>query len=216
MPNGHRNYLTVIILLSITLLGLLYLGQSRGSASSEIGLQDIPYTIEEWRGRDLSVSERTYAILETENLLMREYTNPRGEQVWLAVVYCAGNRSAFHPPEICYLGGGTELLDKGVEKIEIRDSAHFLTMRVNKLLMEERAGKQIAWYWFTAGDRVITNYYRQQCYILWDELRRNRSGGTLVRVSTRVIDDDLEGAMMRGRDFISGVVPILLDYLSPD
>lgn len=214
MPdNSQRNYIAVIVLLTISLLGLLYLGQSRGSASSEIGLEDIPYTIGEWRGRDLSVSERTYALLETEDLLVREYTNPRGEQVWLAIVYCASNRSAFHPPEICYLGGGTELLDKGV--IEIRDSAHFLTMRVNKLLMEERAGKRVAWYWFTAGGRVTSNYYRQQCYILLDELRRNRGGGALVRVSTLVIDDDLEGADKRGRDFISGVAPILLDYLSP-
>lgn len=214
MPDSHKNYLTVIVLLTISLFGLLYLWQSKGSATSEIGLQDIPYTIEQWRGRDLNVSERIYAILETEDLLVREYTNPRGERVWLAIVYCAGNRSAFHPPEICYLGGGTKLLDKGAEVIEIPGDTPY-TMRVNKFLMKEKDGKRVAWYWFTAGDRVISNYYRQQYYILRDELRRNWSGGALVRVSTPVFDDDLEGAMMRGRDFISGAAPILLKYISP-
>lgn len=208
MPDNQRNYLTVIVLLSVTLAGLIYLGQSKTDATSEIGLQDIPLTMGQWRGRDLNVSEKTYEILETKNVLMREYTNPGGERVWLAIVHCAGNRSAFHPPEICYIGGGTELLDKGVEKIEIPGNLPY-TMRMNKLLMEGRGGKQIAWYWFTAGDRVTPNYSRQQCYILWDELRRNRSGGALVRVSTQVFDDGLEGANQRGKDFIREIVPVL-------
>jgi len=210
MPDSQRNYLTVIVLLTISLLGLLYLGQSRGSAASEIGLQDIPYTIGEWHGHSLNVSEWTYAILETEDLLVREYTNPRGEKVWLAIVYCAGNRGAFHPPELCYLGGGNELLDKGVERIEIPGTGEdSYSIQANRLIVQDRAGKQVAWYWFTAAGRIVPSYLRQQCYIIWDELRRNRSGGTLVRISTRVTGDDLKEADARGKDFISQLLPVL-------
>lgn len=212
MPN-NKTYLIVIVLLSLTLLGLIYFWQARSIPAAEIKLENIPLELGEWKGQDIALSERTYGILETKDVLMREYTNARGEKVALVIIYSAVNRGSFHPPEICYLGGGTELLNKGFERIETEPGKNSSAMEVNKLVMQNRAGKEIAWYWFTAGNRVIASYYRQQLFFLWDEIRGNRQGGALVRVSTRS-GDGLKGADVRGKDFIRQIAPILLDYLS--
>lgn len=212
--SNNKTYIITIVLLSLTLLGLIYFWQARRISAPEIQLGNIPLQLGQWKGKDLPITERTYKILETRDALMREYTNPQGESVVLAIVYSAVNRGSFHPPEVCYLGGGRELLNKGVERIEIsQPRKNPYTMQVDKLIMEDKAGKEIAWYWFTAGSRVTSSYYRQQCYFIWDEIRHNRQGGAMVRVSIRT-RDDLKRADSQGKDFIQQIAPILLDYLS--
>ena len=205
--SNNKPYLIVIILLSLTLLGLIYLWQARNVPPAEIKLENIPLTLGEWKGEDLPISSRTFEILETKDVLMREYVNSRGERVVLAIVYSGISRGSFHPPEICYLGGGRELLNKGLEEIENG-------MQVNKLLMQDKAGKEIAWYWFTAGNRVIANYYRQQLFFISDELSHKSQGGALVRVSIRAAGD-LQEAEAKGKDFIRQLSPVLLNYLTP-
>lgn len=216
MPNNKACLITVV-LLALTLAGLIYLRQARAIPAAEVRLEDIPLELGEWQGKDISISERTYEILETKDVLIREYTSARGEKVVLVIVYSGVNRGSFHPPEICYLGGGRELLDKGFEEIELAEPGKSSSaMQVNRLLMEDKAGREIAWYWFTGGRRVTANYYRQQCYFIWDEFRRRHAGGTLIRVSTRVTGSGLEGAEALGKDFIGRIAPILLDYLIPE
>jgi len=225
--SNNKAYLIVIILLSLTLVGLIYFWQARSISPAKIKLENIPLKLGEWKGEDIPISQRTYELLETKDALMREYTNSQGERVALVIVYSAVNRGSFHPPEICYLGGGRTLLNKGIEKVEIGQKAMVWlpiakaiaqrgkdssALQVNKLVMEDRAGKEIAWYWFTAGSRVTPNYYRQQCYFIWDEIRHNRQGGAMVRVSIRT-RDDLKRADSRGKAFIKQLAPILLDYL---
>ncbi|MEA3561038.1 MAG: EpsI family protein [Candidatus Omnitrophota bacterium] len=213
MPN-NKTCLITIALLGLTLLGLAYVGRRQSIPAAEINLKDIPLTLGEWKGKDVPISERSLEILETKDVLIREYTNARGKKASLVIVYSSVNRGAFHPPEICFLGGGTELLDKGITKIEIAEGGENLpVIEVNRLLMKDRAGKKIAWYWFTAGNRVVSSYYRQQGYFIWDELSRGRGCGSLIRVSTRATRGDIEEADSSGRDFISQITPVILNYL---
>ncbi|MBU3933312.1 MAG: EpsI family protein, partial [Candidatus Omnitrophica bacterium] len=157
MPN-NKTCLITVALLALTLTGLIYLRQARAIPAAEVRLGDIPLELGEWQGKDISISERTYEILETKDVLIREYTGARGEKVVLVIVYSGVNRGSFHPPEICYLGGGRTLLNKGLERIEIGQKAMVwpplakaiaqprknpYTMQVNKLIMEDKAGKEI-------------------------------------------------------------------------
>lgn len=213
MPN-NKSYLNVIILLSLTLTGFVYIWQADGISATEIKLESIPLKLGEWQGEEILLSQRTLQILETKDALMRQYTNPQGERVILAIVYSALNRGAFHPPEVCYLGGGRVLLNKQSEKIElVNEKNDAYAMQVNKLLMQDSAGKELAWYWFTAGDRVTSSYYHQQLFFVWDKLRRNQPGGALVRVSIRA-NDDLPEAEAAGKDFIRQIAPKLSSYLA--
>lgn len=216
MPN-NKNYLITIALLSLTLAALIYLWQSRNTLPAQVRLEDIPLKLGEWKGEDIPISERIYQLLETKDVLMREYSNAKGERVVLAIVYSGANRGSFHPPEICYLGGGRELLNKGMETVELGEPKKSSSaMQVNRLLMQDQAGKEIAWYWFTAGSKVTDNYYLQQCYFIWNELRRNPIGGSLIRVSARAMGADLGKADAIGKGFIRQLVPVLPGHLIPE
>ena len=65
---------------------------------------------------------------------------------------------------------GRELLFKNQETVETSGSLGSQGLRTNKLLMKDKYGQEIAWYWFTAGNKVTENYYLQQCYFTWNEL----------------------------------------------
>lgn len=212
-----KAYVTTIALLSFTLFGVLHFQRLEDVSSAEIRLGEFPKAIGEWSGCDISLSERVYEILDTKDVLVREYSNPKGESVGLAVVHCATNRWAFHPPEICYVGGGTELLNRARAQIGIPMSGESASMEANELLMQDKNGdKEIAWYWFAAGNRIFSSYLRQQSAIVWGELRRNPQGGALIRVSTRVSENDVTGAEARGKRFIGEMTPLLLNYLDKE
>lgn len=213
--SNNKTGLTVIILLALTLLGLIYLWQLKNIAPSQVRLEDIPMELGDWKGKDVPITKRVYKILETEDVLMREYTNPQGEKVNLAIVYSGASRAAFHPPEICYLGDGRELLFKNQETVETSGSLGSQGLRTNKLLMKDKYGQEIAWYWFTAGDKVTENYYLQQCYFTWNELSRNPAGGSLIRVSARTASNDPSQADASGKDFIKQLAPLLPEYIIP-
>ena len=108
-----KNYIITIALLAVTLIGLHYVWSSRGISPSDIDLNTIPLQVGEWSGRDIKIDKRTIEILETEDVMMREYTNRKGESVYLTIVYSGAKRGAFHPPEVCYTGDGSRLLKLG-------------------------------------------------------------------------------------------------------
>jgi EpsI family protein len=70
--------------------------------------------------------------------------------------------------------------------------------------------KQLVLYWYTAGDRMVASYSKQQIYFLLDEIRYHKSRGALVRVSTMVINEDIKDAFRRLEDFIQISLPSYL------
>jgi len=213
--SNNKTGLIIIGLLTATLLGVIYLQQSKSIAPSQVRLEDIPMKLGEWKGKDIPITKRVYQILETEDVLMREYTNSRGEKVDLVIVYSGASRAAFHPPEICYLGDGRELLIKNIETVETGVKGEDSTLRTNRLLMKDKFGQEIAWYWFTVGSKITENYYLQQCYFIWNELSRNPAGGSLIRVSARTTSGDPSHADATGKGFIRLLAPLLPDYIIP-
>ena len=214
-----RKYLIVVLLLLITLGLLVYIDSYRssglGSNYSKELFSEFPFAIGEWKGRDVTISQRAYEILETRDVVLREYINQEGESIGLAIVGSASNRGSFHPPEICYAGEGLELLNKSIESIDAKDC---LFIKTNKLVLKDDAGYQVAWYWFAVGNYFTHNYYLQQIRLVINELFKIGSKqGALIRVSKRLKNHDLsaEGTFEDShiKDFISEVA-IFLNKLS--
>ena len=104
--------------------------------------------------------------------------------VWFAQVAGFGNRAAFHPPEICYVGSHFEVLER--EPISLIVNGHL--RRLMRLTLGQGDQRFEAWYWFTANGRVTPSYYQQQAWLLADAIHRHPMSGTLVRISTSVDD----------------------------
>ncbi|KPK41318.1 MAG: hypothetical protein AMJ78_05755 [Omnitrophica WOR_2 bacterium SM23_29] len=211
MGERKDNFIIAIILLGLTALGVLFVTNLKKIPVPESKLLDFPMQVGLWSGKNLPMDKRVFEILGTDKVLLREYTSPKNEKVWLAVVYGEQNRQSFHPPEYCYLGGGNvELLDK--EKIAIKINKKE-SMNVNRLLFQMGKYKQLVLYWFTAGNKMTENYYKQQIYFVLDEIKYRKSSGTLIRVSTTVINDDTKAALERSERFVREVLKLLPSYL---
>lgn len=211
MEERRANFIIAIILLGLTAVGVLFVYNLKKTPLPESKLLSFPMEVGQWTGKDMPADKRVYEILGTDKVLFREYVNPQSEKVWIAVVYGEQDRQSFHPPEYCYLGSGeVELLDKGKVAVTLDDKE---SVNTNKLLFQMGKYKQLVLYWYTAGNKMTDNYYKQQLYFVLDEIKYRNSRGTLIRISTTVINDDTKAAIERCERFIRETLKLLPAYL---
>jgi len=207
----RANILIGIFSIAILVMALYIYGGKK--SIQRVNIQNFPVQFAGWSGQDVPVDERTYQMLQVdeESMLFRHYRNKEDNLVELCIVAGMNNRESFHPPEVCYSGKGTDFIDKGLETVEISDGS---TIKANRLVMDIRGQKQVVLYWYTAGKRSTPNYYRQQLYIVFDELRYRQSKGALVRISAPVDRDDVTGTLRILKDFIKTAVPTISEQVS--
>ncbi|HOW36370.1 MAG TPA: EpsI family protein [Candidatus Omnitrophota bacterium] len=170
-----------------------------------------PKQIKEWTSRELTITDKEYEILETRNAFMREYSRASGEKVYLFIVYSQYNRKVSHPPEVCYTGSGTTILEHSVSAITIAEQN--LVLDVNRLVMESRAEQQIAYYWFKVGGSFTASYWKQQALIAFKTLFNQPASSALIRISTDVKGNDKELAAKTLKEFSATILPYLYKYL---
>lgn len=203
MSDFNRNSLILILLFLCAAFILQNMRQTRGSEKLDFDPQKIPLLIAGWKGENLKIPSYVYEILETKNVLMRQYTHENGDKIVLTIVCSEGNRGSFHPPEICYAGSGVDLVEKKVETVALPKKS---SLKMNKLLMKSSEGLTTAWYWFLAGDTFVSNYYQQQLSFLVDAIRGSISQGALIRVSTYGNSEETE---IRCKSFIIQLIPYI-------
>lgn len=159
-------------------VGLLRFGEpSRAAGASS---HAAPVHLGLWVGASLAVTDQTRDLVETDQVALMEYRLGSEPPVWLAQVAGVGNRAAFHPPELCYVGSQFEVLER--EPITILVGGE--PQRLMRLVIAQQGERFEAWYWFTANDRVTPSYYQQQWWLILDTVRQQPVSGTLVRIST--------------------------------
>ena len=159
--------------------GLLWIVE-RAPKPSAMAQAPVPDRVGLWQGKALEVQDRAVEILETDDVTLMEYRLGKEPPVWLAQVAGFGNRAAFHPPELCYIGSHFEILAR--EPIAVH--ANGRTYRLMRLVIAQEGQRFESWYWFTANGRITPNYYQQQLWLVMDAIRREPASGTLVRIST--------------------------------
>ena len=200
----RRNYLVVVIILFVANLFVFKIEQTKKKVHNSASLSSFPLQINTWRGQDIELSERIYQILETKDVIMRQYEDEQGDFVNLVVVYAEQNRGSFHPPEYCYVGGGAELVEKGKEDIELKDGGKINT---NRMVMRSSKGGTIrSWHWFMANDKFTSNFYLQQLHLLKDIFKGKNAQGALVRVSIRSENPSME---VKAKSFMQELAPVL-------
>jgi EpsI family protein len=157
------------------------------------------------------LTEREYRILETRNAFVREYTSQAGETVYIFIVYSQYNRKVSHPPEICYIGGGVNVLNDSNDFIAISGKAD--TIPTKKLFLEKGSTQQIAYYWFKVGDSFVSNYWIQQALITWRTFTGQSASSALIRVSADVKEDGKAGAEKLIKEFCQSMVPLIPQFL---
>jgi EpsI family protein len=179
MKNNAVGYTTIIILLSLASIFSFDLYFQQRAFQDKLDIRIFPYRIDNWQGKDLPMTEKEYDILETHNLILREYVHPSGQKLTLFIIYSETNRAVFHPPEVCLIGSGMKIVDRKSEEINHGKD----TFSTNKLYVEKDNYKQIVLYCYKADNLYTDNYYLQQAYFAFNQLLGKHVRGATVRVS---------------------------------
>lgn len=151
------------------------------------GIRKFPRQIEGWNGVDRSVSNEVLAKLGVDEYLMREYGRDNS-RFWLYVGYYGSQKGSktIHSPKHCYPGSGWHKVESSIVNFTVEDSQESeRTIPVNRYLVEKGADQELIYYWYQMGDAVEANEYFSLLARFRNALFRNRTDGTLVRLSTR-------------------------------
>jgi EpsI family protein len=158
----------------------------------------------------MTITDFEYEILETRNAFSRQYTNAKGQSVFVFIVYSQNNRKVSHPPEICYTGGGLSILEHVVVPFKLNPNTDFL---VNRLQLETGAYRSNAYYWFKVGDTFTPTYWKQQFLIASKTLLGKPSSSAMVRLSVDIEKGDSQQAEHLAQSFAKTILPLLNQYL---
>jgi len=203
---NNRSFIIVaVILIAVAVAANMPAKFSKGP---EQQVSEFPRIVGDWQGVDFEVSERDYEILGTKNLFIRDYTNNNtGEVVNLYIIYSQDNRRALHPPEICYTGGGSTILEKSV--IPVTDS-----IKANKFTIEGKGWQQLVVYWYKSPGFDSYDYLKQQIRVVLDRMMFKKTYGAMVRMAVVIKEKDEAVALETIRKFV-GVIESELSRLLP-
>ena len=212
MQKLGKNYLFVIFIFSVSAAISWQLYFKVYNQKDTVSIHAFPQTIAEWNAEEIPINQQDKAILETDNVFVRRYTNPQGEEVYLFIVYSQNNRKVSHPPEVCYTGSGATIINNVHDFFSTGSSLG--DIKVNRVTVEQGRERQIFFYWFKVGDTFTPNYWKQQGLIALKSFRGQPSSSALIRISTPARNErDDENATRRLKDFGRIILPDIYKHL---
>jgi EpsI family protein len=194
MSKNTFGYIVLILLLVVTSAVSIQLFVRQRSDHDVLDVRTFPRVVGDWKGVDLELTEKEYEILETRNLIFREYINSKKRKIHIFIVYSETNRSVFHPPEVCLIGSGVTINDMTNEELAVGKN-EFL---VKKLHLEKNNHTDIALYCYKAGNLYTDNFYLQQIYFTLNQLFGKHKGGATIRASISLDNEEANLATLKG------------------
>lgn len=162
-------------------------------------------TVGEWTASDDPVTMNIDWTMLTENYIMRAYRRDNGDTVNLFIVYSPNNRQTSVPPEICLLGQGATITEKGTTPPTRAAAANYI-------IVETARGRELSVYWFRAGNINTTNYFKQQISVVMDMIRRRPTSVGYVHVTTEIKETTPAEAFNRLKSFCIAIDPLIATY----
>jgi exosortase D (VPLPA-CTERM-specific) len=174
-----------------------------------------PSQIGQWQGHASLLDPATEQFLGLDDYILSDYSRADGKPVNFYVAYYASQRAGEspHSPIVCIPGGGWLITQ--FERTSYADLG--MELPLNRVIIEKNATKELVYYWFDERGRKIANEYWSKWYLLTDAIIKNRTDGSLVRLSTQLFTGESErDADKRLQSFMREVVPSLAQYLPAD
>ncbi len=154
---------------------------------------EFPLQIDEWRGQRTTLGAEFLDALQLDDYILANFVDQGSQGAHHTVNFYSawynsqkGGESS-HSPRTCIPGGGWQLTS--LDQVTIPDArVGTVPLRINRVMIEKGASKQLVYYWFQQRGRVITNEYMVKWYLFWDALTRQRTDGALVRFVITVPD----------------------------
>jgi EpsI family protein len=206
---SNVRFYVLVALLSMAVL-LMYTISHGERAPMRKDLKNFPRTIGSWVGTDLAFSEHIVDVLGVQNYLHRSY-RADDAALWFYVGYYQSQREgrAIHSPKNCLPGAGWNIIASEAYVVRLSDGNH---VTINKDIIQKGLEKQLVFYWYQSGGRVIASEYWGKVYLIIDAATRHRTDGALIRISIPFKDSHDE-ALQRGVEFIRLIWAHLSEFI---
>jgi EpsI family protein len=186
---------------------LMVIFQNRGAVPVPAAhIEQFPTTIGQWTMiENEKMDARIIDILGTNDVVCRVYQNENQEKVRMIIVAATNNRSAFHPPEYCLTGGGAEITEKTVRKINLKELSGVNEMVVTAANQNDL----LVWNWYMAGKEVTHSFFKQQMLLVYEQLVHGKAPGIVVNIYTPIENTDRERTRRINKEFVQAVTPLL-------
>jgi EpsI family protein len=178
-------------------------------------LDDFPAAIGQWQAEEATQFDGgVLNVLKVKDYLVRRYADAPGHNVWLYIGYwdTQEREAQIHSPKNCLPGAGWEPLD--ASRITIGLSAPYSPITINSYLVQKDRSQQLVFYWYQAQGQVTAGELAARIQMVHNAIRRDRTDGALVRVSSPIYDSVPRTAMLL-ESYIRELYPVLGQYL-PD
>jgi exosortase D (VPLPA-CTERM-specific) len=171
-----------------------------------------PLEIGGWQGHTYEFENGENDILRLKDYLLATYSKSN-TNIGLYLGYTDSQKRGFvpHSPKACIPGGGWEISDTRLHKIEINANK---TIEVTRMLISKGNTKQLVYYWFHQRGRDLSNEFPMKFALLYDAIKLNRTDGAIVRFTTTVYRSEAE-ADAKLAEFIRLNYPLFPKYI-PD
>lgn len=213
--NTNVTHGVLLVILALFSVSTIYIQERENLILARENFSSFPLEINGWLGRKTTLEDNVLRSLKLDDYIMSDYRNSNNDEVNFYVAYYAQQQAgaAAHSPRACIPGGGWKIDDLrtvDLENIKIMGKQ----LSVNRLLIKKGDYGQLVYYWFQQRDRVITNEYMVKWYLFWDALTRNRTDGSLLRLTTVLsLGEDVEKADARLTSFMKEVEPLVIKYI---
>ena len=206
-----RGLVTALAALAVASGVSLKIAHARPNSWAVSIAEDVPAAFGSWTGQNVVVPDEDKAILGTDTVIQRNFTNARtGDGVSFLAVYAEGHRRAFHPPEYCLTGAGLKLDAITLGEVEI--GGH--PLRYNRMVFVKGGQRLLVLNWYVADDLSTADFKQQQLNLLISMLR---GGGRGAMMSVSYIMRGSEGeADVVVQGFMKELLPLLPRYLWPE
>ena len=193
-----------LLLVAVCAVAWLCLALRRPAGPDEgVRTASFPVRVAGYEGQDLPLTDRQYALLESRDVLFREYRNAAGEWILACVAVAGSNRKVAHPPEVCYQGQGWSI--DSIETVSVR--LHGRERSLQRLVIRHGENHQLVYSWYRVGSVETPSYLWQQALGLWEDVKQSGAPSALLRFSTAFGPSE-EAAEERLRRWVDAFLPL--------
>lgn len=173
-------------------------------------LKSIPLRIEEWEGKNIELEKNVYQILETREIIHRNYFSRNNVKVLLSIVHYADAKVDFHSPEAC-LGGLGQNVQKKVRTVKCLYNGTFYFFKVAELTSNDQNRNYLSYYFYQSGNSFNCNYILSRLTLAYNKMFNDDVSASLIRITTVFSGSKYEANKLLDQ-FLKDLFPVLLNH----
>ena len=184
-------------------------------APARKAFSDFPLAVGDWKGQRDTLEQIYIDALKFTDYTLINYKDGKNNLVNLYTAYYESQRKgqSVHSPRSCLPGGGWQI--QSLTQIALPEAlVNGQPLQVNRALISYGDQKQLVYYWFQQRGRALTNESLVKWFIFWDAITRNRTDGSLVRLTIPLRPGgevaELDQAL---NSFAKEMSPVLANYI---